>query len=295
VKIPPTEEACDKYREAGRIAREILNKGSGMIKPGGSIRDVVEEIEEMVHMTGAGLAFPLNISLNEDAAHDTASLDDGRVFAQGDVVKLDLGVHIDGYIADTATTVDLGDNGLLLEASQSALESAIRLVKPGVMVRDLGEAIQKEIETRGFRPVMNLTGHGLDRYTIHTPPTIPNFLAPGGAKLEPGMVFAIEPFATTGSGRVTDKARVEILSQVGIKPVRLAPARKLLDLVRERRGLPFARRWVQVEKQDFALATLVSQGIVRAYPVLADIPGSLVSQHEHTLIVTEDGVIVTTA
>jgi methionyl aminopeptidase len=295
VKAPPTEEAYDNYREAGRIAREILKKGSGMIETGTSIRDVVVEIEEMVHMAGAGLAFPLNLSLNEDAAHDTASLDDGRVFAKGDVIKLDLGVHIDGYIADTATTVDLGDNGLLLEASQSALESAIRLVKPGVMVRELGEAIQKEIETRGFRPVINLTGHGLERYTIHTPPTIPNFLAPGGGKLESGMVFAIEPFATTGSGKVSDKARVEIFSQVGIKPVRLAPARKILDMVRERRGMPFARRWVQVEKQDFALATLVSQGIVRAYPVLADIPGSLVSQHEHTLIVTEDGSIVITA
>lgn len=295
MKTPLKEEAYDNYCEAGRIAREILKKGSGMIEPGSSIRDVVVEIEEMVHLTGAGLAFPLNLSLNEDAAHDTASLADERVFAQGDVVKLDLGVHIDGYIADTATTVDLGDNGLLLEASQSALESAIRLVKPGVMIRDLGEAIQKEIETRGFRPVMNLTGHGLERYTIHTPPTIPNFLAPGGGKLESGMVFAIEPFATTGSGRVSDKARVEIFSQVGIKPVRLGPARKVLDMVRERRGMPFARRWIQVEKQDFALATLVSQGIVRGYPVLADIPGSLVSQHEHTLIVTEDGVIVITA
>jgi methionyl aminopeptidase len=294
VKTPLTDEAYDNYQEAGRIAREILKKGSGMIKTGGSIRDIVVEIEEMVHMTGAGLAFPLNLSLNEDAAHDTASLDDDRIFTQGDVVKLDLGVHLDGYIADTATTVDLGDNGLLLEASQSALESAISLVKPGVMVRDLGEAIQKEIETRGFRPVINLTGHGLKRYTIHAPPTIPNFLSPGGGKLESGMVFAIEPFATTGSGRVSDKARVEIFSQVGIKPVRLAPARKILERVRERRGMPFARRWIQVEKKDFALATLVSQGIVRPYPVLADIPGSLVSQHEHTLIVTDDGVIVIT-
>jgi methionyl aminopeptidase len=295
VKTPLTEEAYDNYQEAGRIAREILKKGSGMIETGGSIRDIVVEIEEMVHMTGAGLAFPLNLSLNEDAAHDTASWDDDRIFTQGDVVKLDLGVHIDGYIADTATTVDLGDNGLLIEASQSALESAISLVKPGVMVRDLGEAIQKEIENRGFRPVINLTGHGLKRYTIHTPPTIPNFLTQGGGKLESGMVFAIEPFATTGSGRVSDKARVEIFSQVGIKPVRLAPARKILERVRERRGMPFARRWIQVEKQDFALATLISQGIVRPYPVLADIPGSLVSQHEHTLIVTEDGVIVITA
>jgi methionyl aminopeptidase len=295
VKPSQTDDAYDCYREAGRIAADILKKGAGMVGTGGSIREVVVEIEEMVRMKGAGLAFPLNLSLNEDAAHDTASGDDDRVFEQGDVVKLDLGVHLEGYIADTATTVDLGDHGLLLEASRCALESAVRIVSPGVMVKDLGEAIQGEIETRGFRPIVNLTGHGLARYTIHTPPSIPNFSAPGGGKLENGMVFAIEPFATTGSGRVSDKARVEIFSQVGIKPVRLGPARKILDLVRDRRGMPFARRWLGVEKQDFALATLVSQGVLRAYPVLADIPGSFVSQHEHTLIVTEDGCIVTTS
>lgn len=290
-----SDEVIDYYREAGRMASTILRKGAEMIRPGGSIREVVISVEEMVQEQGAGLAFPLNLSLNEDAAHDTASPDDERVFNPGDVVKLDLGVHLEGYIADTATTIDLGEHGLLLEASRSALDHAVSLVRPGAMVSDLGGAIQQEIESRGFRPVTNLTGHGLARYVIHTPPNIPNFSFPGGGKLEAGMVFAIEPFATTGSGRVSDKPRIEIFSQIGMKPVRLASARKILELVRERRGMPFARRWIQIEKQDFALAALVSQGVVRAYPVLADVPGSVVSQHEHTLIVTDDGFMVTTA
>jgi methionyl aminopeptidase len=295
VKSSLPDEVLEYYREAGRLASAILTEGAGMIRPGRSIREVVIMVEDMVHESGAGLAFPLNLSLNEDAAHDTASLDDERIFSIGDVVKLDLGVHLEGYIADTATTIDLGDHRLLLEASQSALERAISIVRPGVMVGELGGAIQHEIELRGFRPVTNLTGHGLARYVIHTPPNIPNFSTPGGGKLEAGMVFAIEPFATTGSGRVSDKARIEIFQQIGMKPIRLAPARKILELVRERRGMPFARRWIPVEKQDFALATLISQGVVRAYPVLADVPGSVVSQHEHTLIVTDDGCIVTTA
>jgi len=265
-----------------------------MIQPGKSIQEVVKEIEDQVYEQGGGLAFPLNLSMNEDAAHDTASPDDERTFAIGDVVKLDLGVHLEGYIADTATTIDLGDHGKLLESSRSALECAVSLVKPGVLISELGGAIQHEIESRGFKPVTNLTGHGLARYIIHTPPNIPNFPAPGSGKLEAGMVFAIEPFATTGSGRVSDKARTEIFQQIGVKPVRLAPARKIIDLVRERRGMPFARRWLPAEKQDFALANLISQGIVRGYPVLADVPGSVVSQHEQTLIVTEDGYLVTT-
>jgi len=204
-------------------------------------------------------------------------------------------VHLEGYIADTAVTVDLGDNGLLIEASKAALEKAIEIVRPGATSGALGHAIQQEIESRGFHPVSNLTGHGLARYSIHTLPTIPNIGFSGGATLEEGMVFAIEPFASTGSGRVTEKSRIEIFQQTAIKPVRLSSARKVLDAVRSRHGMPFARRWMADGKLDIALVSLVNQGIVRSYPVLSDIPGSLVSQHEHTIVVTGDGCIVTTA
>jgi methionyl aminopeptidase len=291
----PDDEALAYYRDAGRIAASVLEKGAVLIREGDRVLDVVESVEQMVEERGAGLAFPLNLSFNEDAAHDTASADEQRIFSEGDVVKLDLGVHLEGYIADTAVTVDLGDNGLLLEASRSALEKAIEIVRPGITSGELGRAIQQEIEARGFRPVTNLTGHGLARFSIHTPPSIPNISFPGGARLEEGMVFAIEPFASTGSGRVTEKSRIEIFQQTSVKPVRLSSARKVLEMVRSRHGMPFARRWIQDVKLDIALASLINQELVRAYPVLSDIPGSLVSQHEHTLIVTSDGCIVTTA
>ncbi|MDD1706084.1 MAG: type II methionyl aminopeptidase [Methanoregulaceae archaeon] len=291
----PDDEVLAYYRDAGKIASKVLKKGASLIRAGSRVLDVVECIEQMAGENSAGLAFPLNLSFNEDAAHDTASPDEQRIFSEGDVVKLDLGIHLEGYIADTALTVDLGDHGLLLEASIAALEKAIEIVRPGVTSGALGAAIQGEIEARGFRPITNLTGHGLARYSIHTPPNIPNISFPGGAKLEEGMVFAIEPFASTGSGRVSEKSRVEIFQQTAVKPVRLHSARKVLDSVRDRRGMPFARRWIEDGKQDIALASLINQGIVRSYPVLSDIPGSLVSQHEHTIIVTSDGCIVTTA
>jgi methionyl aminopeptidase len=291
----PDDEVLAYYCEAGKLAAAVLKKGAALIRNGNRVVDVVEYIEQMVEEEGAGLAFPLNLSLNEDAAHDTASTDDPRFFREGDVVKLDLGVHLEGYIADTAVTVDLGNNGLLIEASKAALEKAIEMVRPGATSGALGHAIQQEIEARGFHPVTNLTGHGLARYSIHTPPTIPNIGFSGGATLEEGMVFAIEPFASTGSGRVTEKSRVEIFQQTAIKPVRLSSARKVLDSVRSRHGMPFARRWMADGKLDLALASLINQGIVRSYPVLSDIPGSLVSQHEHTIVVTGDGCIVTTA
>jgi len=288
------EDVFEKYRDAGVLAAKILRSSSQRIHIGASYLDLVESIEEQVREEGAELAFPLNLSLNEDAAHDTASPGDVRVFTKGDVAKLDLGVQLDGYIADTATTIDLGNNSLLLEASEQALESALKLVRPGATSGELGAAIQKEIESRGYRPISNLTGHGLDRYILHRQPTIPNVGISGGVVLEEGMVFAIEPFATTGSGHVGEKTRKEIYSQVSQKPVRIPAARTILKKVKDRHGLPFARRWLNEKKLDITLPALVRSQVLHVYPVLSDIPGSLVSQHEHTVIVTSDGCIVTT-
>jgi methionyl aminopeptidase len=284
----------DLYIEAGKIAAKILALGAREIRAGVPLLTLVEKVEEMVSEAGAGLAFPLNVSRNEDAAHDTASRDDERVFMPGDVVKIDLGVHLDGYIADCATTVDLGDHGGLVAASREGLERALERVRPGVTTGELGGAIQQAIESRGFRPVANLTGHGLDRYMIHTPPNIPNIGFSGGAILREGLVFAIEPFATTGSGHVSEKPRAEIFQQVSVRPVRPPAARRILEEVRERRGMPFSRRWLSDARPEIPLASLTREGILRRYPVLADVPGSLVSQAEHTLIVTGDGCIVTT-
>jgi methionyl aminopeptidase len=288
------DEIFEKYRDAGVLAAKILRRGAQEIRVGVSYLDLVESIEVQVKEEGAELAFPLNLSLNEDAAHDTASPGEARVFTKGDVAKLDLGVQIEGYIADTATTIDLGSNSLLLEASERALDAAIKAVRPGATAGDLGAAIQKEIECRGYRPISNLTGHGLDRYILHRPPTIPNVGVNGGVVLEEGMVFAIEPFATTGSGHVGEKTRKEIYSQVSQKPVRIPAARAILDKVKDRHGLPFARRWIDGKKLDIALSSLVRSQVLHVYPVLSDIPGSLVSQHEHTVIVTREGCIVTT-
>jgi methionyl aminopeptidase len=288
------DEILEKYREAGLIAAKILRDGAKEIRIGTTYLDIVESIESRVIEEGAALAFPLNLSLNEDAAHDTASPGDPRIFAKGDVAKLDLGVHVDGYIADTATTIDLGVNSLLVEASRQALEAAISIIRPGVPSGDLGVEIQSAIESRGYRPIANLTGHGLDHYILHRSPTIPNIGIKGGVVLEEGMVFAIEPFATTGSGHVMEKTRKEIYSQISSKPVRIPAGRAILEQIRDRRGLPFSRRWLKERKMDLALPTLIRSQVLHVYPVLSDIPGSLVSQEEHTIIVTADGCIVTT-
>ncbi len=281
--------------QAGAAAKKILCEGAERIRVGASLLEVAEFVENSILDEGFGIAFPVNISLNEAAAHDTPSPDDTRTFAKGDMVKLDLGVHLDGYIADTACTVDLGDQPLLCEASIAARDAAIAAVRPGVAIGILGTIVAHEIKSRGFLPVANLTGHGLDQYCLHKGPNVPNIPGSGGAVLEEGMVLAIEPFASTGTGFVHDGRREEIFSQQIRRPVRLPAARKILQEIESRNGMPFARRHVHVKSADLALSRLIHDGIIRSYPVLSDVPGSYVSQAEHTMIVTGDGCIVTTA
>ncbi len=288
------DEVYEAYREAGALAKKMLHQGAELVKVGASLLEMVEVTEAMVVEEGADLAFPLNISFNEAAAHDTAMPGDERTFSSGDLVKVDLGVQIDGYIADTALTVDLGDHADLVEASRAALEAAIAVVRPGITTGEIGTIIQATIEEHGYKPVANLTGHGLGHYDLHASPTIPNIAMAGGAVIEEGMVFAIEPFATTGSGRISEGNRVEIYQQIAARPARLPSARRVLKIARPRRGLPFARRWVPGGKVDIGLMNLVQSGILHPFPVLHDVPGSFVSQAEHTLIVTADGCEVTT-
>ncbi|NLO77197.1 MAG: type II methionyl aminopeptidase [Methanomicrobiales archaeon] len=288
------DDILSHYMEAGALAKRFRDKAAAMVVPGESILELVDTIEQAIRDEGAGIAFPLNISINEDAAHDTAGPGDERLFSEGDVVKVDLGVHIEGYVADTATTVDLGDNALLVEASRAALNAALALVRPGVTTGEMGTVIQHEIESRGFRPVANLTGHGLSHFSLHGEPMIPNISMNGGAVIKEGMVFAVEPFASSGTGMVSDSNRTLIYSQIASRGVRLPSAKRVMDQIQDRRSLPFAKRWLTGDKIDLALSTLKRSGVVRGYPVLHDCSGSLVSQAEHTLIVTEDGCVITT-
>ncbi len=290
------DEVFEAYREAGRIAHRILATGAGMVRPGASLLETVEAVEEMVLEAGAGLAFPLNCSLNEAAAHDTASEGDARIFSAGDLVKLDLGVHLDGYVADTAVTIDLGDHGELVAAARAGLDAAIALARPGVAAGALGAAIQAAIEGHGYRPVANLTGHGLDRYVLHGPPSVPNVGHPGGAVLAEGQVVAIEPFASTGSGnrqREPRDSRSTARSPRGRSGCR-RPGRRSSSCA-SGGGCRSPAAGSTCPSAEIALATLVRQGVFRSYPVLHDIPGSYVAQAEHTLVVLEDGCVVTTA
>jgi methionyl aminopeptidase len=283
-------DVLDKYREAGRILAEVRGEAIKKVKIGKKLLDVAESIEHLIQQKGGGVAFPMNISLNDEAAHATPSKADTSAFGH-DLVKLDIGVHIDGYIADTAITVDLGKNKGLVEASNNALERAIEVVHAGVDTAAISTVIEETITDYGFRPVVNLTGHGLERYTQHAPPAIHNRRTQSGTKLKEGQVIAIEPFSSNGNGRVYETGKAEIFNLVKTKPVRSPEARAILKEVEVYKSLPFAKRWL-TGRVDLGLKQLEAVGIIHAYPVLKD--KGLVSQAEDTLIVTTDGCEVIT-
>jgi methionyl aminopeptidase len=287
-----TEEILEKYRLAGRILSDVRAEAAKMVTVGESLLKVAEFTENLIREKGGEPAFPVNISRNDEAAHSTPSFNDKAVFGN-DMVKLDIGVHIDGYIADTAITVDLSGNPKLVEAAQAALEEAIKFIHSGVNTSDIGGVIEDTIGSFGFKPISNLTGHGLAQYIQHAPPAIPNKRTPGGVVLKTGDIVAIEPFATNGAGRIRNAGNAEIFHIVSDRPVRHPSARALMRDLEKYKTLPFAKRWLG-ERVDFAIIQLVKADIIQAYPILKEVQGGLISQAEHTIIVTEDGCEVIT-
>ena len=286
----------EKYKAAGKILIEVRDAALELVKPGNRLLDVAEFVESSIRDRGGEPAFPCNISRNEEAAHATPSIDDETVFGEEDLVKLDIGVHIDGYIADSAVTVDLsGKYEELIRASEAALDEAIKIIHDGVSTVEIGEVIEKAIKERGYKPIVNLSGHGLVRYNSHAPPTIPNVKYEHGVILRTNDVIAIEPFATDGGGKVVESGNVEIYSLIKPKPVRMREAKKLLDEIKKYHGLPFARRWLPRERLNLALRALKNTGVLRDYPILREEDRGLVAQAEHTVIVKEDGCEVTTS
>jgi methionyl aminopeptidase len=282
------------YTKAGKLAREVAEKSKALIRTGNSLLETAETIEAWIKEQ-AGIAFPVNISINENASHYTPSIDEKTVFGEKDVVNVDIGTHVNGFVGDIAYTIDLsGEQGKLVEASEKALENAISLVKAGRMTKEIGKAIEDTIIGYGFKPIRNLSGHGLEAYGVHAEPSIPNVSVDYEEELEEGQIIAIEPFASTGDGYVKEDRRTEIFSFNREVLTRNMDARGMLAFIQnEYKTLPFAERWLAKSYQPFKLKVALKELLVRdaltQYPVLKDISGSLVSQAEVTLLVEKEG------
>ena len=294
----------DKYKQAGKIAAEARDYGAGLIKPGVSFLEVANLVESMILKRKAGLAFPVNISINEGAAHYSPRHDDTLIFKKGNVVKLDVGAHIDGYIADTATTVEVETNNYsnMIKASNDALDNAIGLVKAGVDFSEIGKIVEETIKSYGYKPINNLSGHSLEQYKLHSGMSVPN-VSNTHSKIKPkeGDVLAIEPFATNGEGRVVSGRGSNIYlcnKSFRSKLIRDNKSKNLFDkLMVEFKTLPFAQRWCEdlfPNGGNLALKKLSFLGLIKHYPQLIEAKGGTVTQKEHTVIVKEDGCETTT-
>ena len=295
--------AIEKFKEAGRIARLARELGFSMIEPGAKLRTVMEEVESFIRNEGGEPAFPAQTSRNHIAAHYCPSPTDETIYEAEDMVKIDVGVQVDGYVADNAQTKYLGEKPFyqgMVEASAEALNAAIEVAGPGVPVSKVSSAIEKTITSRGYIPVYNLTGHGVGRWKVHMSPQIP--ATPDKYSkgiLEEGMVVAIEPFATDGQGTVYEQGKSEIF-MLHREPRKMKGLdMEVWEVIRKMNGLPFARRTFKGLAHKNIEATidrLLRTHCLISFPPLVDPdPATKVAQTEHTIIITSKGVEATTA
>ncbi len=289
--------------EAGKIAANAIKFGINIIKPGISYFEVADKIESKIIELGGKPSFPVNISRNEIAAHYSPKYHDNNIFNKGDLIKLDIGSHVDGYIADTAITLEVGSNKYfdLIKSSSEALDNAIDLIKPGILVSEIGDVIDKTIKSYNFNPIDNLTGHSLDRYELHSGISIPNVSnAISKTKLKYGDAIAIEPFSTIGEGHVISGGGSNIYlvkSTIKSRFIRDKNLKILFDNIKNKYGtLPFAQRWCKnmANNIDMSLKKLSFLGVIKQYPQLVEKGKCLVSQKEHTILVSKKGCEVTT-
>jgi len=291
------KEILEKYIRAGRICAEIKDELSEILKPGASLLSIAGAVDRKIHEKGVKPAFPVNISVNEIAAHYTPSANDEKVIKQGDLVKIDIGVHVDGYMGDMAFTY-CSEQNALIECSDECVQAAIDIIKPGITVSEISKAIENVVKEHGLGIIVNLTGHTLERYVFHGSPSIPNVSNNSNYKFKEGDVIALEPFVTSSNGYVKDSGNVEIYRFLMDRPVRLAEARKILELAKTQyHELPFAKRWLYKYfspiKVSLALRQLEFAGALESYPVLKEIEGKPVAQSEHTIIVMDEPIVTT--
>jgi len=292
-----TKEVLAKYRKASDISKKCKEYGRKLAVPGANYLELSEKIESKIREMGAELAFPANISVNDVAAHYCASEKDANTLKEGDLLKLDIGVHIDGYIVDSAISISIKTktHDKLIKSAREALDNAIKMVKPGVYVSDIGEVIESTIKKHGFKSIRNLSGHGIEQYNVHAGYNIPNYKSGGKFKLEKGMVIAIEPFATDGRGLVTEGKSSGIYELAEKKQVRMY--RDVLNhILSNYQTLPFSEREISKKfgrtKTKLAISSFVRSGILHDHKILNEKPGSKVAQFEHTIIVDDKPIVL---
>ncbi|TXT67139.1 MAG: Methionine aminopeptidase [Promethearchaeota archaeon] len=301
------ENFTENYIKAGKAviaAKELARK---LTRPGVLFLEIAEKCEQEILNHGCELSFPINISLNEIAAHYSPPIGDKTLVPEKGLLKIDIGSHYKGYIADSAITINLdGDPNLqnYCEAAEEGLNAAIDRFTPGTKLFELGEAIANEITKRGLKPITNLGGHKLERYILHAGAFIPNFREKRHSQiLKPGDAYACEPFATSGMGTVVNGQDAFIYRFIKKKTKNISydQLNYMNKLEKLTKRLPFSPRLLEkhkiipTPKIDRILNIFLRKNIIDKYNVLIERTGAPVSQFEHTIVIDLDGnTIVTT-
>jgi methionyl aminopeptidase len=293
----------DNYVKAGKIASEVREYARTQDHTGRSLSEICNDIEQEIFKKGGEPAFPVNVSLNDIAAHYTAVPNDPIIVKNTDVLKIDVGVHIDGYIADTAVTVSYDTKyQSMIDIAERALDEAIGISRSNTRVSEIGRIIEKTITKYGCKPIQNLSGHSLERYTIHAGKSIPNIWTIGHSfNLSVNNVYAIEPFVTTNDGQgVVYEGKIKNIFSIGSrKRTKEQKTDEFLEYLWNKfKTLPFALRWIVNEYEEkealYLLEILVKKKNVHAYPILVEGANRIVVQAEHTIIPQESNTLTIT-
>jgi len=296
------EEALEKFRLSGKILRETREEMRLFVRENMPIIEVCEKAESTIKEKGGKPAFPCNVSINEVAAHYTSPPGDLSTIPEKSLVKVDIGVHVDGYVTDTAVTVSFNSEyQTMVDTAERALKAAIDNIRADISPSKIGGIIENTIKNRGFKPISNLTGHSVGRYLIHAGTSIPNVSQISLSKIREGEVYAIEPFVTLpdAGGTVEDYPQKTIFRLVKAKSTKTPQTKQLQKFIEENFvTLPFAERWLKnaVPKEHLAGAfkDLLSAKAISGYPVFVEVTKKPVAQAEHTVLVEKDGCTVLT-
>ncbi len=288
----------EKILQAGEISSQVKKYARTIIKKGVPLLEIANKIEDKIFELGGKPAFPCNLSINEIAAHYTPSHDDTSL-AHG-LIKVDIGIHVDGWCADTAFSLDLEnneENKKLIDAAEAGVEAGIKAISSKTYFNEVGAEIDKAISEKGFSSIINLTGHSIEQYELHAGETIPN--VDDGKKIEITQgQYAIEPFATTGNGKVYDGIDSGIYQLIAERNVRSPIAREILQyIIKEYSTLPFCSRWLVKQfgtKAIFGLKQLETNGNVHSFSQLIEVSKAKVAQAEHNVLIEEDEITITT-
>jgi len=300
--MPYDREELEKFRLSGKILRETREEMRNFVKENIPIIDVCEQAEGLIRKKGGKPAFPVNVSIDEVAAHYTSPPDDKSTIPAGSTVKVDIGVQVDGYVTDTAFTAAFSPEGRSMTATaEYTLKTVIENIHGEMALGNIGALAENAIKNRGFKPISNLTGHSVGRYLIHAGTSIPSISGYNPHKVKAGEVYAIEPFVTLPEAiaRVDDTPQTTIYRFLKSKSLKTDAAKKLAKYIETNfRTLPFAERWLigiaPKEQHKAAFKELLSSKSIMSYPVFVEASKKPVAQAEHTLLIKEEGCEVLT-